>query len=160
VRSALGVHRTVGYCPTVTTDEEARRAGFINARDMKHYADAMEEEEAIGGWIEAGAPSPMDLWRQMQGVAPVDARPLTIEQAARRENVSQKTIRRKLRALAAMDPPGAYRVGDGDRAPWRIIPAALDALRGRSAAPEPATPARARRKSPAGKKRSATRWEV
>ena len=144
----------------LVTDEEARRAGFLNAADMKHYAAAMEEEEAIGEWIEAGAPSPMTLWRQRQGVAPIDAQPLTIEQAARRENVSAKTIRRRLPALEAMEPRGAYRVGDGDRAPWRIIPAALDDLRGQSTAPEPAKPTRDRRRAPTPRKRSATRWEV
>jgi hypothetical protein len=37
------------------TDDEARAAGFLNAADMEHYAEAMREEEKVR-WIEAGAP--------------------------------------------------------------------------------------------------------
>jgi hypothetical protein len=141
------------------TDDEAREAGFLSAADMQHYIEAMREGQDVTHWIEAGAPSPMDMWRELDGVPHEDTRPLTIQQAADRENVSVKTIRRRLPALVAMEPPGAYRIGDGDRAPWRIIPAALD--RGpATVAPEPVKPPRGPRRTPAPRKRSATRWEA
>jgi excisionase family DNA binding protein len=60
---------------------------------------------------------------------PVTQPPLTVAEAAERERVSDRTIRRWLPALEAAD--GAWRIG----AQWRIDPAALDARR---AAPRPA----------------------
>jgi hypothetical protein len=43
----------------VCKDDDARRAGFRNAADMKHYTDAIHDEDEIARWIEAGAPSPL-----------------------------------------------------------------------------------------------------
>jgi len=145
---------------TPPTDAQARAAGFLNAADMTHYGEAMAEELAIGRWLESGAPSPMEMWLQLDGVETPDVVPLKVEQAAARLNVSVKTVRRRLPALAEMDPPGAYRIGDGPRAPWRVLPAALErVLTGETVEPEKARPARGRRKTEA-KKRSSTRWEA
>ena len=141
-------------------DDDARAAGFRSAADMKHYAEAMREEEEVTRWQEAGAPSPLDMWQRIDGIPHEDTVPLTLKQAADRMNISVKTIRRRLPALLAMDPPGAYRTDpDSPLAPWRIIPAALDTLRGQTVEPKPAPPPRGRRKPPK-KKRSATRWEA
>ncbi len=120
---------------------------------------AMREEQHITRWIEAGAPSPMEMWQELDGVPHEDTVPLTVEQAAQRMNVSAKWIRRRLPTLEAMQPRGAYRTSEGARAPWRIIPAALDRLREQTVEPKPVAPPRGRRKPPP-KKRSATRWEV
>jgi hypothetical protein len=115
-----------------------------------------QEEVAIQDWIEAGAPSPMAMWLELQGKpAPPDDQPLTVRQAATREKVSERTIRRRIHELAAMEPPGAYKVGTR----WRIVPAGLDALRekpqaGRTKAPKRRRPRRAT-SAPAS-----TRWEV
>ena len=117
------------------------------------------EEQNITRWIEAGAPSPMEMWQQLDGVPHEDTVPLSVAQAAQRLNISVKSVRRRLPALEAMDPPGAYRTSDSTSAPWRIIPAALDRLREQTVEPKPAPPPRGRRK-PQTKKRSATRWEA
>ncbi len=124
---------------------------------MSAYAGAIGEELEIQRWMEAGAPSHRDLWRQVDGTEHVDIRPVTIEQAAARLNVSTKYVRRRLPVLEAMDPPGAYRISDSARAAWRIVPAALDRLT-EAVEPKPAAPPRGNRKAP--KKRSATRWEM
>jgi hypothetical protein len=128
---------------------------------MRHYIEVMREEALTLTWMEAGAPTPMEMWAELQGVKLPDTVPLTVQQAARRLNVSHKFIRRRLATLEAMDPRGAYRVGEGARAPWRIIPAALDRLRDvETVAPKTARPPRGKPKPVAPKKRSATRWEV
>lgn len=144
-----------------TADDEARAIGFLNAADRQHYEAVMREEMETQRWIEAGAPSMLEMWRQLDGAEPFDTIPLTVDQAARRLNVKPKTIRRRLPQLTAMDPPGAWRVGKGDRAPWRIVPAALDKLKEPEAVePESAKLPRGNRKPKAQAKRSATRWEV
>jgi hypothetical protein len=142
------------------SDEDARRAGFRNAQDMSAYAEAMRDEDEIARWIEAGAPSSLLMWREIDGVERPDTVPLTVPQAAARLNLSTKSVRRRLPALAAMEPPGAYRTADNPRAPWRIIPAALDRLREVATVEPMPAPLRGRHKAPATKKRSATRWEV
>lgn len=114
------------------------------------------EDALIEDWKEAGAPSPMSMWEEVQGKAqPPDDEPLTVAQAAIRENCSTKTIRRRLDDLTAMEPVGAYKIG----AAWRIVPAALDALH---ESPQRSTPPSGRRKrkptAPTGK--PSTRWEV
>jgi hypothetical protein len=141
------------------TDDDARKAGFRNAREMQDMADALEEDYLSEQWASGGAPSPLEMWRELHGAREA-AEPLTVKQAAEREKVDPKTIRRKLAALAAMDPPGAWRIGDGDRAHWRIVPAALDALRGQSVAPDPARPQRPSSRPAPAPKRSPTRWEI
>ena len=143
------------------TDDEARRAGFRNARDMQDYADAMRDEDEIARWIEAGAPPPLLMWWQIDGVTMPETVPLTVNEAATRMNMSAKSVRRRLPALEAMEPRGAYRTDpDNPRAPWRIIPAALDRLHEQTVEPKPAPPPRGNRKPQAAVKRSATRWEV
>jgi hypothetical protein len=114
-----------------------------------------QEQAAVDGWIDAGAPSPMAMWLELTGrPTPKDDRPLTVDEAAKREGLSTKSIRRRLHDLAAQTPPGAYKVGST----WRIVPAALDGLHELPArAPEPA---RARSRKPAVKRTSPTRWEV
>ncbi len=113
-----------------------------------------KEEIAIQDWIDAGAPSPMAMWLELQGKdAPKDDRPLTVKQAATRENVSDKTIRRWLPRLQAMEPPGAHKVGRT----WRIVPAGLDALR---ETPSRSSEQRTKRATRRTTRPSATRWEV
>lgn len=74
---------------------------------------------------------------------PATAPPLTVAEAARRERVSDRTIRRWLPALEAAD--GAWRIGKQ----WRIDPAALDTRR---ATPRPAAePQRPKRRRQATK---------
>lgn len=153
ISCALSVHYPL-RSPAMTRDEEARRAGFLSAADMDAYAAAMEEDHLIETHRDAGSPSPLEMWRELSGLP--DSRPLTVAEAAKRENVSAKTIRRRLDALAALDPPGAWKVGRI----WRIAPAALDAPR------EPAqqvADTRSRRgrsaKRPA-KGSTSTRWEL
>ena len=103
----------------------------------------MEEEDALVlAWIEAGAPSPLQLYLAREGLpSPADRAPLTVAQAATREGVSTKTIRRRLPKLTAMEPAGAWLNGGT----WRIDPAGLDALRevpGDVPAPPKAKPGR------------------
>jgi hypothetical protein len=52
---------------------------------------------------------------------------LTVAQAAMRENVSERTVQRWCETGAL--GKGAWRTSDGQRASWRIDPAALDARR-------------------------------
>ncbi len=49
--------------------------------------EALREEQDIVRWIDADAPSPMEMWRQIDGVPREDTVPLTVKQAADRENV-------------------------------------------------------------------------
>jgi hypothetical protein len=135
--------------------ENEERAGLF-----EREIEALREEEDVTRWIEAGAPSPLDVWRQLDGVPHADTIPLTVAQAADRMNMSEKWVRSRLRRLETMEPRGAYRTSSGSRAPWRIIPAALDRLHEQSVEPKPAAPSRARAETPKGKKRSPTRWEV
>lgn len=116
----------------------------------------LAEELAITEWVEAGAPSPMQMWAELHGKPPVaDSTPLTVAGAAAREGVAEKTIRRRLPQLEAMDPTGAYKIGSA----WRIVPAALDALREGGPQQPKGTKARSRRAS-APTRKSSTRWEV
>lgn len=116
--------------------------------------DEVEQEEGeIAAWIAGGAPSPLAMWRRAEGMPePADDRPLTVREAAERERCSTKTIRRRLPALEAMEPPGAYLIGTR----WRIVPAGLDALHERPARPA-AKPAR-KAKRPPPKRPTSTRW--
>lgn len=110
---------------------------------------------------EAGAPDALEMWAALWFAGTPDTTPLTVAQAAKRLGVSEKWVRRRLSALAAMNPPGAHRTSDSPRAPWRIIPAALERLcDAGTVEPEPAKPPRGRRSTAGAKKRSATRWEV
>jgi len=119
-------------------------------------AQHLAEQAAVEDWIEAGAPSPMAMWLRLRGEAPpADDRPLTVAQAAARERVSEKTIRRRLPQLAELDPPGAYKIGTA----WRIVPAALDALRAPRGSEPGAGRKRPRRKAPPSRPAS-TRWEA
>ena len=144
-----------------TRDDEARERGFVNADDMEAQAAALEEDHLAETWAkeEGGAPTPMDMWRRLTGMP--DTRPLTIAEAAKRENVHPRTIRRKLPALVAMETPGAYKMGRA----WRIVPAALDALHQVPAAPPEREDAPRRPKRRTGTKKKpqgggSTRWEV
>jgi len=93
---------------------------------MAAYAEYMDEQMAIEDWIEAGAPSPMEMWRRLRGEPdPANALPLSVKQAAKRENVSLKWIYRRLPLLTTMEPRGAWKMGRV----WQIAPAALLALR-------------------------------
>lgn len=117
--------------------------------------EVLTENYAIARWIDSGAPSPMSMWLQSQGMpVPADDRPLTVAQAAAREGVHPKTIRRRLPGLAAMEPAGAYKVGRV----WRIVPVGLDALREGSPT-KTTTPTRVKRKPKASKRPTSTRWE-
>lgn len=137
-------------------DDEARRAGFASAADMDAAAAALEEDHLSETYAKAGSPSPLEMWRELSGVP--DARPLTVTEAAARENVSAKTIRRRLDPLAALDPPGAWKIGGA----WRIMPAALDALREppKAAQPTASPPRRRKRANPTTKRGGSTRWEL
>lgn len=119
-------------------------------------AEIEAEDYAITQWIQGGAPSPLALWRQSQGMpSPEDDLPLTVKQAAARLKVHTKTIRRRLPLLTAMDPPGAYKVG----AHWRIVPAGLDALHEAAPASPTASPTRRPRARPSTRPTSPdTRW--
>lgn len=111
-------------------DEEARRCGFMSAADMAHYVEQMEEQDAHDSWLDAGAPSPLAMWRQLQGLEP--APPLTVEQAAQRVSRSARQVRRWLPELAARGV--AMKVGSR----WNIDPDGLDAY---TAEPKSRTPA-------------------
>jgi hypothetical protein len=145
------------------TDDEARASGFRDAADMTAYAVAMREQDLTERWTSMGAPSDLDLVdeivqlrRRLDGSTPPP--PMTVQEAAQRSSVSEKTIRRRLSEWASMTPPLAYRLGEGARSPWRVLPAALEVAPA-TVEPEPAKPSRGRKQT-APTKRSATRWEA
>ena len=93
----------------------------------------------------AGAAFPLGLTLLARSTAkPATAPPLTVAEAARRERVSDRTIRRWLPALAAAD--GAWRIGTQ----WRIDPwRSPHAVRPRARTAEPQRPKRRRLPTPA-----------
>jgi hypothetical protein len=113
----------------------------------------LEEMAAIEDWIDAGAPSMARLWRERQG-ADQPARSLTVKQAAQAANVSERTIRRRLPQLAALEPPGAWHPL-GSRV-WQIQPEALAALRTVTEGEKVIR----RRRSQTAKAPTSTRWQA
>lgn len=82
----------------------------------------LSENAAENAWVEAGAPTPMQIWRQLQadGRAPTaEVLPqwLTTEQVAQMVSKAPKTIRRAIRdgrLTASGGPPYPYRVARAD----------------------------------------------
>lgn len=112
----------------------------------------LEGLAAVEDWIAAGTPTLAQLWAERQGSDP-PARPLTVSQAAQAANVSERTIRRRLSQLAALEPAGAWRVGRV----WRIHPEALDDLKTVRAAEKAVE---RRRRSQTAKAPTSTRWQA
>lgn len=84
---------------------------------------------------------------------PKDARPLSVDEAARISGVSAKTIRR---ALVDGRLAGAWKVGSR----WKIPPDALTGLRSRPAPPEPVSrPSKATRR-PTRPQAHGDAWEM
>jgi hypothetical protein len=129
-------------------------ARYANPAEVRRSnADVEDEEAMLAAWIAGEIRSALALWRRAEGMPePADDRPLTVRQAAEREHCSIKTIRRRLPALAAMVPPGAYLIGTT----WRIVPAGLDALREQPTRPAPPPARKPKRKPP--KRPTSTRW--
>ncbi len=103
------------------------------ADDTEAGREYWAEHAAVEAWTEAGAPSPREMFDRLRDApgAPTEP-PLTIAQAAARENVSPRTIRRWI-ASAAVE---AHRVGPQ----WRITAASLAARRVHAARPQTRTP--------------------
>lgn len=82
----------------------------------------LAEEAAITAWAEAGAPTPMQMWQQLQAdgnAPPAETLPqwLTTEQVAQMVAKSPKTIRRAIsegRLTASGGPPYPYRIARED----------------------------------------------
>jgi hypothetical protein len=101
------------------------KAVYLNTGD-DGPDDVLESEQNVDDWLDAGAPSLGQLWAEKSGEpAPPSQDWLSIKSAAARAGVSEKTIRRRLPDLEALDPAGAWRIGRV----WRIRPDALDALK-------------------------------
>jgi hypothetical protein len=113
----------------------------------------LEDLAETEDWIAAGAPSLSTLWAERHGVEPTSP-PLTVKQAATAANVSERTIRRRLPELEALDPPGARKIGRI----WRIRADALDALATVRTAEK--TVERRRRRSRTASAPTSTRWEA
>ncbi len=91
------------------------------------------EQEAVDAWAAAGAPSARQMFDRLRGAPGGKLEPpLTIAQAAVREAVSTRTVRRWI-ASGAVD---AHRVGPQ----WRITAASLAARRVQAARPQTRTP--------------------
>jgi hypothetical protein len=69
-------------------------------------------------------PSHLELFKHWMGAAVVEP-PMKVAQAAKRANVDEQTIRRRLNQWSALDPPLAYKVGRV----WRILPVALEQMK-------------------------------
>ncbi len=76
--------------------------------------------QALIAWLES-------LTAEPKPAGPAGDGPLTVAQAAERENVDPRTIYRLLTSGKLGD--GAWRIGAGDRGSWRIDPDALRAAR-------------------------------
>jgi hypothetical protein len=94
-------------------------AAFLSAVDRQ----TMEGDEALREWLVEAANG-----------AGAHAAALTVSEAGERENLSQRAVQR----LCASDAlgAGAWRTGPGQRAVWRIDPAALVEWRRRPQQPD------------------------
>jgi hypothetical protein len=133
-------------------EDEARRDGWQSAAQRAEYMREFYEQEYSRAIFEGRAPAPAELWAQLEG-AWIDDPPMTVEQAMTRFNLSDSTIRRRLKLWAALDPPLAYKVGRV----WRILPAARDHT---ESAPSESRSIRAKRRRSTVPKPTGTRWQA